>query len=99
MSNKTGEALDWIDLVEMPVNSVFYEVDLPTRPVFVKLGNCSGPYRNKDIRVCALQPDNDGASRLGLAELDPPTRNSRRFHRLNEAEINTMIGRLMLASA
>ena len=90
--------LNWKDLLEMPVNSMFYEIDLPTEPVFIKTANAAGPYKGKDIRVMPLHNDNDGQSRLGLAEMDAPTRNSKRWHRLNEEDINTMMGRLMLAA-
>ncbi len=90
--------MKWKDLIEMPVNSMFYEIDLPTRPVFIKTGNAAGPYKGKDIRVMPLHNDNDGQSRLGLAEMDESTLNSKSWRKLTEADINTMIGRLMIAS-
>lgn len=96
--NTTGTTLEYRDLIAMPVNAMFYRIEPASSPVFVKLGDCAGPYKGKDIRVSPLQPDNDGPSRLGLFEMDQSARRSARWHRLNEEEINTMIGRLMLAA-
>ena len=93
----SNDELTWEGLVEMPVNAMFYEIELPTEPVFIKTGNCHGRYKGKDIQVIPLHPDDEGVSRLGLAEMDSSKRNSKRWHRLTEDEINTMIGRLMLA--
>jgi hypothetical protein len=92
-----SEQLKWKDLIELPINSVFYEDDLPTEPLFAKVGDCSGTFSGKDIRVIPIHGD-DGASRLGLFEMDDCTRNSKRWKCLTETELNTAIGRLMLAN-
>lgn len=82
-------------LMALPANSIFYELDLPTLPVFVKVRNSSGKFQ--DIVVHTLQVDNDRCSRLGLHEMDEGTKRSKRWCWCSEEEINTMIGRLMLA--
>lgn len=89
--------MNWRELIDMPVNAVFFEHDLPTEPLFAKVGDCSGPYKGLDIRVIPIHGDG-GASRLGLFEMDESTRNSKRWRWLSEDEVNTAIGRLMLAS-
>lgn len=90
------KTIGWKDLIDLPVNAVFFEVDLPTEPLFAKVGDCHGKFKGLDIRVIAIHGD-DGASRLGLYEMDQCTRNSKRWHWLTLEEINTAIGRLMLA--
>jgi hypothetical protein len=90
--------ITWKELLELPTNAVFFEDDLPTTPMFAKVCGCNGKYKGLDIRVIPIYGNDDGTSRLGLYEMDECTRNSKRWHWLNEEEINTAIGRLMLAS-
>jgi hypothetical protein len=84
-------------LVGLPINSVFQELDISSMPIYIKVGNCGGKYKDKDIRVISLQ-EHDGPSRLGLFEMDECTRNSKRWQWFTEEQINTFIGRLMLAT-
>lgn len=89
------EEVKWDGLMSAPNGTVFQEIDLPTDPLYIKVG-VDG---ETDLMVKPLYHFRDGGRvRFGFAEMDDCDRNSKRFHILTEAEINTIIGRLMALS-
>jgi hypothetical protein len=76
----------WKALLDLPVGVVFYEEELPSMPLFQKMGNA---INREDIRVRCIATSDE--MRLGLPEMEEIERNSKRWHICDATELARII--------